>query len=376
MRVLSLFDGHSGGRVALDKLGLPVSAYYSSEINKYASAVARHNHPDNIELGDVCGINYNGKQPIDAIIGGSPCTDLSFSGKQAGLGTETIAEYLKLKSRRYEFTGQSYLFWEYMRLVEEVAPEWFLLENVRMSKVNQDIMSAHIGFDPVVFNSNLLSAQNRYRIYWVGRRNNQGGYDKVDIVLPEDSGIGMIDIVHEYNDNLSAEYLSKYVVPFNKILKIIRTDVGKGKIGYYGKDSQANRVYSIHGKSITLTGNSGGGAAKMGQYLFGTTSPIDTPMPVTDPARTNKTCNGQRFTNSSKFYTLTVQDRHGVMVEGYVRKLTPIETERAQTLDDDTTKYGIIDNKVVEISDAQRYAMTGNGWTNAVIQSIIKQVVK
>jgi DNA (cytosine-5)-methyltransferase 3A len=377
MRVLSLFDGHGGGHIALDALGVAVDQYYTSEINKWAAGVAEYLHPDIIQLGDVRNISYNKSVSIDAIIGGSPCTDLSFSGKQAGLGTATLEQYTRLKRMGFEFKGQSYLFWEYMRLIKEVEPQWFLLENVRMSKVNQDIMSSHIGFDPVVFNSNTVSAQNRYRIYWVGKRNDQGGYDKVDVEVPSELGSPIVkDIVHEYNTDDASIDLSPYIVPFSDVLHILNHEVARAKIGYYRKDSQANRVYTIHGKSITLTGNSGGGAAKMGQYLFGDVTPLDEPMPFTDPARINKTRNGQRISNSSKFYTLTVQDRHGVMVEGYVRKLTPIETERLQTLDDDTTKWGLIGGRKVEISNAQRYGMTGNGWTNKVIQSIMEQVMR
>lgn len=132
-------------------------------------------------------------------------------------------------------------------------------------------------------------------------------------------------------------------------------------MGYFNTDSQANRVYYIHNKAVTLCGEAGGGAAKMGQYLFGHIT----------PDRVNKRQNGQRFNDGDKFYTLTAQDQHGVLVEGYIRKLTPIECERLQTLPDDYTNAEI-DGK--PISDSQRYKMLGNGWTVDVIAHILKGI--
>jgi DNA (cytosine-5)-methyltransferase 3A len=222
----------------------------------------------------------------------------------------------------------------------------------------------------------LLSAQNRKRLYWTNIPN---------ITQPEDKGILLKDIVHENVDLevsaissnkkahcLTATYnkaipknsfekhqrtmlfeeLEKYIVPFDKTLQILDKEVERGKVGYFRKDSQANRVYYIHDKAITLTGEAGGGAAKMGQYLFGCIS----------PDRLNKRQNGQRFSNGQKFYTLTGQDRHGILVEGYIRKLTPIECERLQTLPDNYTDG---------ISNTQRYKALGNGWTVDVISHIL-----
>lgn len=130
------------------------------------------------------------------------------------------------------------------------------------------------------------------------------------------------------------EKLSKCIVPFDETLKSIEKDVAAGKLGYFRQDSQANRVYYTNGKSITLCGDAGGGAAKMGQYLFGMVTRLD---------------NGD-----------------GVLVEGYIRKLTPVECERLQTLPD---------NYTAGVSDAQRYKMLGNGWTCKVISHILKNYV-
>lgn len=162
------------------------------------------------------------------------------------------------------------------------------------------------------------------------------------------------DVVHE-NEEQKPEGLGKYIVPFDKSLQILDKEVQKGKIGYFRKDSQANRVYSIHGKAVTLCGEAGGGAAKMGQYLFGCLTPDGI----------EKRQNGQRFNEGNKFYTLTAQDRHGVLIDGYIRKLTPVECERLQTLPDNYTD-------APGVTDAQRYKCLGNGWTVDVIAHILK----
>jgi DNA (cytosine-5)-methyltransferase 3A len=152
------------------------------------------------------------------------------------------------------------------------------------------------------------------------------------------------------------EELVEYIVPFNKTLQILDKEVEKGKVGYFGKDSQGNRVYYIHDKAVTLCGNAGGLGAKTGLYLFGCIT----------PDRVNKRQNGQRFSNGKKFYTLTAQDKHGILIEGYIRKLTPIECERLQTLPDNYTEG---------VSKTQRYKMLGNGWTVDAIAHIFKKLI-
>jgi DNA (cytosine-5)-methyltransferase 3A len=322
MNVLSLFDGISCGQVALQRAGIEVENYYASEVDKYAIQITQKNHPNTIQLGDATKLN--GIKDTDLLIGGSPCQGFSFAGKQLN--------FIDPRSR---------LFFEYVRLLEKVNPKHFLLENVKMKQEYQGIISRYLGVQPIEINSSLVSAQNRKRLYWT----NIPG-----VMRPEDKGILLKDIVHEYTgDNID---LSEYMVPFDKTLQILDKEVQKGKIGYFRQDSQANRVYYIHGKAVTLCGEAGGGAAKMGQYLFGCIT----------PDRVNKRQNGQRFSEGNKFYTLTAQDQHGVLIEGYIRKLTPIECERLQTLPDNYTKG---------VSNAQRYKMLGNGWTVDVISHIL-----
>ena len=205
--------------------------------------------------------------------------------------------------------------------------------------------------------------------------------------------------------------LNEYIVPFDKTLQILNKEVERGKVGYFRKDSQANRVYYIHDKAVTLCGEAGGGAAKMGQYLFGNVLrvPEATKQGYTDiqigecvdlsmlnsktrrgrrmknksntlttsngfhlfgcitPDRINKRQNGQRFSEGKKFYTLTAQDKHGVLVEGYIRKLTPIECERLMSLPDNYTDG---------VSNSQRYKMCGNGWEIETISHIMRGLIK
>lgn len=347
INVLSLFDGICSGRVALQRAGIPVNKYYASEIDKYALMITKKNFPDNVQLGDVTKWkNWNlDWGSIDLLIGGSPCVSWSVAGKQLGA-----------KDPR----GQ--LLFDYVNILHHIQKYnpnvKFLVENVKMKQEFQDIFSNMLGVQPVEINSALVSAQNRRRLYWANWEFGQ----------PEDRHIMLKDIVHEYSkvDCDKTICLNEYIVPFDKTLQILEKEVERGKVGYFGKDSQANRVYYIHDKAVTLCGSAGGGAAKMGQYLFGCIT----------PDRVNKRQNGQRFNEGHKFYTLTVQDRHGVLVEGYIRKLTPVECERLQTLESGFTANGIDSKtgKVVPISSTQRYKALGNGWTVDIIAHILKNI--
>lgn len=172
MNVLSLFDGISCGQLAFQRANIPIEKYYASEICDYSIQIAKKNFSNIVEIGDirnVSGINY---QDIDIIIGGSPCTDLSASGRKKGLSTrenieiESLNQYLQLKQQGFEFEGYSYLFWEYVRLLQEVPHKWFLLENVKMSKKWEEVFTNALGVQPTLINSSIFSAQRRPRLYW------------------------------------------------------------------------------------------------------------------------------------------------------------------------------------------------------------------
>ena len=201
--VLSLFDGLSCGQIALTNLGCFPDKYYASEVDKFAIQQTRHVFPDTIHIGDVTRVDVSQLDKIDLIIGGSPCQSFSFAGKRAGMATTENVEitdldqYLDLKIMGFEFTGQSYLFWEYMRILTEVRKYnpgvKFLLENVVMSKKWEAVLTNAIGVDPVKINSNLVSAQNRKRLYWT---------NIAEITQPEDEGIFIRDILERDEDGI------------------------------------------------------------------------------------------------------------------------------------------------------------------------------
>ncbi len=169
--VLSLFDGMSCGQIALGKAGITYDKYYASEIDKHAIKVAMHNYPNTVQLGDVTQVRAEDLPQIDLLIGGSPCQGFSFSGKQLNFSDP-----------------RSKLFFEFVRLVKECKPKYWMLENVAMKKEYEDVISEHLGVSPVVINSSLVSAQNRVRLYWTN----------FPIEQPEDRGITLSDILEEF----------------------------------------------------------------------------------------------------------------------------------------------------------------------------------
>lgn len=407
IRVLSLFDGISCGRVALERAGIPVETYYASEIDKYAMSVAQAMYPDIIQIGDVCKIDftqYVGK--IDMIIGGSPCQDLSIA-----------------KQNRQGLQGErSRLFWEYIKALTIIKPKYFLLENVAsMKNEDRDAITAVLrGIYPetecVMINSALVSAQQRKRYYWtnwhveqpqdkgillkdilesgtgctaehyaqkicntpdkantlmardykgfgnqrtngvlepvgcrmIGRKTDENGVRHDDWDTKAQQRIEINKNPQKANcistvskDSMVAEPITKRSMsnlrmPEDKANCLLSTS-WKGaqtngmtnipvRIGTIPETigSQGSRIYYVRGKSVSLNANGGGGGAKTGLYK------IDLP-------------DGDYI----------------------VRKLTPVECERLQTLPDGWT---------AGVSNTQRYKALGNGWTVDVIAHIFKQI--
>ena len=152
MNVLSLFDGISCGQVALERAGIKIDKYYASEIDKYAIQITQKNYPNTIQLGDITMINesvLNSLPKIDLLIGGSPCQGFSVAGKQLNFGDP-----------------RSKLFFEFVRIKEILKPKYFLLENVKMKKEYQDVISKYLGVEPIEICSSKFSAQQRKRLYW------------------------------------------------------------------------------------------------------------------------------------------------------------------------------------------------------------------
>ena len=316
INVLSLFDGLSCGNIALERAGIKVNNYYASEIDKYAIQIANKNYPDITQLGDVLGVKGKDLPKIDLLIGGSPCQDLSFAGKGKGLEGD-----------------RSSLFYQYVRLLKECKPKYFLLENVRMKQEYQDIISDLLGVQPIKINSSLVSAQNRVRLYWTNIPN---------VTQPEDKGILLKDILL---DDAEEPMLSNI---------------------YGGFKEKKPRVHT--NKSITIRAASGGGAIpsiKLKQHI-----------------------NNESVTKQGKSYALTasyngavawnsVQKKQRTMIPVELsdkkdpntyngikyRKLHPLECERLQTIPDGYTSG---------VSNTQKYKMLGNSWTANIIAHLFK----
>lgn len=207
LTVLSLFDGMSCGAIALREAGISVKQYFASEIDRQAIRQTQHNFPDTIQLGNVTDVKTTDLPPIDLLIGGSPCQGFSFAGKQLNFSDP-----------------RSKLFFEYVRILREIQaynPDVkFLLENVRMLSEYENIISSHLGIFPVAINSALVSAQNRYRLYWTNIRIKSvpdlfGSTLHTDIPQPEDRGIYLRDI-------LDSDVDSRFYLKSDEIDKLVR----------------------------------------------------------------------------------------------------------------------------------------------------------
>jgi DNA-cytosine methyltransferase len=307
INVLSLFDGISCGKVAIENLGIEIDNYYTSEIDKYAIAISDYNFKNNIKLGDINNwknwdINW---ADIDLVLAGFPCQSWSANGNL--LGIEDVK-------------GQ--LVYPMLKIIDKIRllnPDVkIILENVKMKSQFQDFLTDLIGVKPILINSSLVSAQNRERLYWSNVSN---------IEIPQDEGIFFKDIME----------ISPSVIKGGKLKEYHKNKEGKltvrglchiGTADINGMDS-IKRVYHPSGKCPTLQTSTGGN-------------------------------------REPKF---SIDDTTW-------RKITPIEAERLQTLNDDYTRYGIINGHRVNISNTQRYQTTGNGWTVKIIQAFLEAWIR
>jgi len=194
INVLSLFDGMSCGQIALNKVGIEYENYFASEIDKYAIQITQKNYPNTKQLGSVTDVKTIDLPKVDLLFGGSPCQSFSNAGNGKG------------------FDGKSGLFWEYVRILKEVKPTYFLLENVVMKKEWEDVITEALGVKPIKINSRLLSAQNRPRLYWTNIPN---------VIEPNDKDITMANILEDNAD-------IKYTISEAKIKRVLETQRGKG----------------------------------------------------------------------------------------------------------------------------------------------------
>jgi len=269
--VLSLFDGMSCGQLALDTLGIKVNNYFASEIDPYAIKIAKKNYPNTKHIGSVVDVKGTDLPKIDLLIGGSPCQSFSNAGERTGMD------------------GKSKLFWEFVRVLKETNPTYFLLENVRMKKEWENIITEQLGVKLILINSRLVSAQNRPRLYWTNIPN---------IEQPLDRGLVLTDILEDtWEDKFN---LSEKACDYMSRLR-------------NGKPRWEYHTNPLNGKSACLTANMYKGVP------------------------------------------------YGVIKE-QLRRLTPVECERLQT---------VPDNYTAGVSDTQRFKMLGNGWTIDVIAHIL-----
>jgi DNA (cytosine-5)-methyltransferase 3A len=311
MNVLSLFDGISCGQIALERIGDKVDKYFASEIDEYAIKITQKHYPETVQLGDVAKVKGENLPRIDLLMGGSPCQGFSIAGKRLNFDDE-----------------RSKLFFEFVRLLRETKPKYFLLENVKMKQEYQDVISHYLRVLPIEINSSLVSAQNRKRLYWTNIPN---------VIQPSDKKIFIKDILDDDVEpvilhNIYGGFKETEPRVFEDKSPTIRTAAGGGHIpsvmikswetkNYLqydlkskGYKSQDQRAYYLEGKHGTLPSISCGSKVKV------------------------------------------------LMKDGKIRKLSPRECEKLQTLPENFT---------LGASNSQRYKMIGNGWTVDVICHIL-----
>jgi len=304
INVFSLFDGMSCGQLALQKAGVKVNTYHASEIDKWAIKVTKKNFPSTFQMGDITELRawrlkyIRDEIGIDLVIGGSPCQGFSFAGNQ-----------LNFEDPR------SKLFFDFVRVLKILKPKYFLLENVRMKKESQNIISEYLGVEPVAINSNLVSAQNRHRLYWTN----------IPFDMPEDKGLILADILEDgVTDRKKSHCLD----------------------ANYFKGGNLKSYFEKHRRQLVFTSG-----AFRGRYNS-----------------EGKTEQKLELRYDGKTNSLTTVQKDNIIIdlkELTWRKLSVKECERLQTVPDGYTEG---------VSNTQRYKMLGNGWTVDVIANIFKGI--
>ena len=395
MKVLSLFDGMACGMLAMQMAGIEVDRYVAYEIDKYAVQTSSHNFPMIEHRGDVFKADFTEFEGFDFLVGGSPCTYWSIAQKN---------------NRETEASGMGWeLFSQYVRALHEAKPRFFVYENNKsMSKAIRGSIDKAFGFEAIGINSALVSAQNRQRLYWVGKRNEDGTYSKVDIERPEDRGILLKDVLESGSGKSLTERDAE------KAAEPIRVGTMPQLNGVL-KDNQATRIYSVDGKSVTQSAEGGGWGAKTGLYAVPVVEDnvlsdeywhggfdsnligmVETPMTARNGKQPSQHC--RVYSCDDKSMCLGTDSRNRIiapydgktypvyevkdgqitikgkqypikLIDGYyiIRKLTVRECMRLQTVPE---WYEF------PVSDSQAYKMLGNGWTCRVIQHLLEGCMK
>jgi DNA-cytosine methyltransferase len=309
MRVLSLFDGISCGKIALDRANIKYSSYYASEINKDAIKVSKDNNVDVTYVGDVRTVQAKNFPTINLLMEGSPCQGFSKAGRDLNF-----------------LDANSKLFFEFVRLLKETSPDYFLLENVFMKKDYIDTITKYLGVDPIMINSSVVSAQSRKRLYWTNIIVNSSipvsNIYLKDIVEQDPTDVKIINVSSSSDMKfipVTSHYSKTGLVCLGGIVKNTHKMWSKDGKLLQRNFSMGNRVYSEQGKTTTLNANSGGLGSKTGLYKIG----------------------------------------------NIIRTLPRLECERLQTVPEGYTKC-VSKNKAV--------SLLGNGWTADVIAHILKHI--
>jgi DNA (cytosine-5)-methyltransferase 3A len=362
MNVLSLFDGMSCGQIALNKVDIKYNTYYASEIDKHAIKVTQHNYPKTMQLGDVTkwkkwDIDWS---KIDLLLAGSPCQGFSFAGKQLAFDDPRSALF-------FVFVD----IWKHIKNQNPNAK--YLLENVRMKQEHELIISKYMGVHPIEINSALLTAQNRVRLYWTNISNKPYGLFAdmaCTIPQPKDKGILLKNVSESdvdkkyYLSDKMLEYFKNRAANFNQGKVNVREQEGKAScltsvtkdnyvIGFDYRSDEGIRPRK-DGKSPTLL-------ARARQDIYGVGGVIThSTQPMQGKGQGGK---GHLMKTDNKSYCVDTGNSQAVEYDFNIRRLTPIECERLQSVPDNYTAY---------VSDSQRYKMLGNGWTVDVICHILK----
>ena len=338
MNVLSLFDGISTGRLALEKAGIPVDVYYSSEIDKNAIAISKYHYPDLIRLGDVTKIDFNQYKDVDLIFSGSPCVNLSVANR----------------TRKGIYGEASNLFFKFVEALEIIKPKYFLQENVARMRnedkyvITETLLALYPDTKCYLIDSALVSGQSRKRYYWTN----------IQIDQPADKSIRLTDILEDFRN----------LENFNGVL----TD---GCLKYDGSFRASN------GKRIALE-NLGfpyclkevrteqGKSLRRAARIAGLkdTTPRTAECKMFVPRVDNK---ANCLTTSANAESIVVIPNDPLIV----RKLLPIECDRLQTMGDDYTKYGVdSQGKIITMTDSARYKALGNSIAIPCVDFIMKRI--